>query len=475
MEGADKGGGEGGGSKGAGPASSGAGAPGVGAPAALPQVYPPPSAPNRRTSVNLGVPGKASSEAGSAASDDRGGKGKGGGPKGPKGSKGQKGQNPPAPRGAKGGGGGREGGGKGAGRRVGKFDPKVELFAHLQQYQESTREGTLRALSEGIHPAVVELGLQYARGNVVGGMARCVAMLAAFRRLVASYETPPGKPFSRDLLKVLRISIDYLNDCRPISVSMGNAIRFLKQQIAAVPLGMEEEEAKEDVLDTIDQFVQDKVVSAGRALVGLAVTKISDGDTVLTFGYSHAVFNLLVQAFEEKKDFRVVAVDARPLHEGRVLVRRLLAKGIACTLVNVSGLSYIMKEATMVFVGAASVCANGTVVARAGTAAVTVMAHAYRVPVMVCCETLKFTERVLLDSITSNELGNPLALTEDSLNQSPKPLQGQKAAQDNLKFLNIMYDATPPDYVTAIVTEVGMLPTSSVSVVLRERGLEGPL
>merc|ERR1712118_120999 len=111
--------------------------------------------------------------------------------------------------------------------------------------------------------------------------------------------------------------------------------------------------------------------------------------------------------------------------------------------------------------GAASVCANGTVVARAGTAAV---------PVMVCCETLKFTERVLLDSITSNELGNPLALTEDYLNQSPKPLQGQKAAQDNLKFLNIMYDATPPDYVTAIVTEVGMLPTSSVSVVLRERG-----
>lgn len=127
----------------------------------------------------------------------------------------------------------------------------------------------------------------------------------------------------------------------------------------------------------------------------------------------------------------------------------------------------------MVFVGAASVCANGTVVARAGTAAVTVMAQAYRVPVMVCCETLKFTERVLLDSITSNELGNPLALTEDSLNQSPP--QGQKGAQDNLKFLNIMYDATPPDYVTAIVSEVGMLPTSSVSVVLRERGLEGPL
>jgi translation initiation factor 2B subunit (eIF-2B alpha/beta/delta family) len=33
------------------------------------------------------------------------------------------------------------------------------------------------------------------------------------------------------------------------------------------------------------------------------------------------------------------------------------------------------------------------------------VAHASRVPVIVCCEAYKFHERVQLDSICSNELG----------------------------------------------------------------------
>ena len=37
-----------------------------------------------------------------------------------------------------------------------------------------------------------------------------------------------------------------------------------------------------------------------------------------------------------------------------------------------------------------------------------------------------------------------------------------------LRLLNLAYDVTPAEYVTMIVTEVGMLPPTSVPVVLRE-------
>jgi len=57
--------------------------------------------------------------------------------------------------------------------------------------------------------------------------------------------------------------------------------------------------------------------------------------------------------------------------------------------------------------GAASVLSNGTVMSRAGSASVAMLASAQRLPVLVCCETYKFHERVQLDSITQNELGNP--------------------------------------------------------------------
>ena len=55
----------------------------------------------------------------------------------------------------------------------------------------------------------------------------------------------------------------------------------------------------------------------------------------------------------------MVVVDSRPLLEGREMLRRLLAAGITATYCYISGLSYMMKEATKVFMGAAAVLSNG--------------------------------------------------------------------------------------------------------------------
>ena len=44
--------------------------------------------------------------------------------------------------------------------------------------------------------------------------------------------------------------------------------------------------------------------------------------------------------------------------------------------------------------GAASVNSNGTVVSRIGSAAVAMMADAVGVPVIICCETYKFSSKV---------------------------------------------------------------------------------
>jgi translation initiation factor eIF-2B subunit delta len=48
---------------------------------------------------------------------------------------------------------------------------------------------------------------------------------------------------------------------------------------------------------------------------------------------------------------------------------------------------------------------NGAVFSRAGTALVSMMARERDVPVIVCCETYKFSEGVMLDGFMRNELG----------------------------------------------------------------------
>lgn len=55
--------------------------------------------------------------------------------------------------------------------------------------------------------------------------------------------------------------------------------------------------------------------------------------------------------------------------------------------------------------GAHALLANGYVMSRAGTAQIALVAKSYNVPVLVCCETHKFSERVQTDAFVYNEIG----------------------------------------------------------------------
>jgi Initiation factor 2 subunit family len=120
---------------------------------------------------------------------------------------------------------------------------------------------------------------------------------------------------------------------------------------------------------------------------------------------SSAVERVLLLAHGSSKRFSVIVVDSRPACEGQVFLSRLAERGIDCTYVLLNAISYIMKDVSKVFVGAFSVVANGPLISRAGTALVCMMAHGYHVPVLVCCETYKFSKRVQTDSLCFNELG----------------------------------------------------------------------
>ncbi|XP_002464171.1 translation initiation factor eIF-2B subunit delta isoform X1 [Sorghum bicolor] len=346
---------------------------------------------------------------------------------------------------------------------------RVELFRHLPQYVHGTQLPDLEAKFfqlEPMHPSVYKVGLQYLSSEVSGGNGRCIAMLLAFKEAIKDYTTPPNKTLSRDLTAKISSYVSFLIECRPLSISMGNAIRFLKSRIAKLPHALSESEAKTRLQSDIDRFINEKIVLADKAIVSHAITKVRDNDVLLTYGSSSVVEMILEYAHELGRNFRVVVVDSRPKLEGQGLLRRLVAKGINCTYTHINAISYIMHEVTRVLLGASSILSNGTVYSRVGTASVAMVAHAFGVPVLVCCEAYKFHERVQLDSICANELGDPDVIlkipgrAEDHLKNW--------ADNANLQLLNLTYDATPPDYVSMIITDYGMLPPTSVPVIVRE-------
>ncbi|KAK1325776.1 hypothetical protein QJS10_CPA01g01365 [Acorus calamus] len=347
---------------------------------------------------------------------------------------------------------------------------RVELFRHLPQYVHGTQLPDLESKFfqiDPMHPAVYKVGLQYLAGNITGGNARCIAMLLAFQEAIKDYSTPPEKTLIRDLTAKIGSYVSFLIECRPLSISMGNAIRFLKSRIAKLSLTLSESEAKASLQSDIDRFINEKIVLADKVIVRHAVTKISDGDVLLTYGSSCVIEMILSYAHELGKQFRVVVVDSRPKLEGQVLLRKLVAKGVSCTYTHINAISYIMHEVTRVFLGASSVLSNGTVYSRVGTACVAMAAHAFRVPVIICCEAYKFHERVQLDSICSNELGVPDVISKVPGRKDLNYLDNW-SDDENLQLLNLTYDATPSDYVSMIITDYGMVPPTSVPVIVRE-------
>eukprot|EP01025_Chloroclados_australasicus_P027410 TRINITY_DN2718_c0_g2_i1.p2 TRINITY_DN2718_c0_g2~~TRINITY_DN2718_c0_g2_i1.p2 ORF type:complete len:189 (-),score=27.43 TRINITY_DN2718_c0_g2_i1:695-1261(-) len=187
----------------------------------------------------------------------------------------------------------------------------------------------------------------------------------------------------------------------------------------------------------------------------------------MVYSFSTVVLSALLEGQKQGKKFSVIVVDSRPSLQGRKLLKQLISVGINCQYTHLNAICFCMKEVSKVFLGATAVCSNGTIINCVGTAAVAACAAYLSKPVLVLCETCKFTERVQLDSFTSNEMGN----ANDLLVLAGGSLSGDLLDWDkepNLGLVNQKYDLTKAEHITLIVTELGMLPPTSVPAVIRE-------
>jgi len=71
------------------------------------------------------------------------------------------------------------------------------------------------------------------------------------------YRAPSGKVLQRDLTgRVLNQAIAFLVECRPLSASMGNAIKFLKTRVSQIDVALPEDNARAMLLQLLDGYIQ---------------------------------------------------------------------------------------------------------------------------------------------------------------------------------------------------------------------------
>jgi translation initiation factor eIF-2B subunit delta len=333
-------------------------------------------------------------------------------------------------------------------------------------------------------------------------------------QFITSYTTPHGTSLPRHLsTSALSPQLTHLKLSRPFSITQSNSIRWLKNLIATIDPSAPEPAAKQYIITSISTFVRERFTIADRVIAQIAGERIRDGEVILTYAKSAVVTQTLLSAYTAGKKFRVVVVDSRPLFEGKALARTLSAAGIAVSYVFTSGLTHALQDVTLCILGAHAVLGNGGVYSRVGTALVGMAAKHRGVPVCVLAESVKFTERVMLDSVVGNELAGEEEMMFDVLPQSSTmppqvsavvasgkgdtkgaagkssklPAQKDEPLKDydvekrhpvaglmkdwrereNLYVLNIMYDVMPPEHVDAIITEHGTLPPGCAPIVGR--------
>lgn len=417
------------------------------------------------------------------------------------------------------------------------------LFSHLETREQ--RNAASPSISHIVHPEILSLALKISSYKIVGSIPRLRSMLEVFKIIIEGYVTPANTTLQRHLTGHLSHQIEYLKSARPLSVSMGNAIRWLKQEISHISLDLSDIEAKEILCEKIDDFIKEKIDLSDRVIIETASKHINNESTILTFGHSQVLEKLFKYcALEQDKHFNLIIVDSRPLFEGKTLFNNLIetetspnTDDLASETSSVSSRgpkpkpitqdhikihyvlikslsSTILEDVDCVFLGAHAMLSNGRLYSRVGTGLIAMMCHARNIPVLTCCESVKFSDKVQLDSVTNNELADPEDLVSNinskqppkkkafaleqfikqiehekqNENKSPKgknnvnnknkskkdeddkdkaPLSNWKDIP-NLNILNIMYDLTPPEYIKKVITELGGLPPSSVPVILRE-------
>ena len=198
---------------------------------------------------------------------------------------------------------------------------RPQLFSHLDQKKRIASDH----IPKDIHPTVFTLALRYSSGEVSGSNARCLAMLHAFKDVIRDYTTPQGTTLARNLSTYLSQQINYLVKARPLSVSMGTAIRYLKREISTRSIDKPDDELKRELHASIDTFIKERIEMSGQVIARAAAARVRDGDVVLVYAYSTTVLATLIEAVRQGRHFSVIVVDSRPRHEGRIMLQQVVA------------------------------------------------------------------------------------------------------------------------------------------------------
>jgi methylthioribose-1-phosphate isomerase len=200
-------------------------------------------------------------------------------------------------------------------------------------------------------------------------------------------------------------------------------------------------------------------VEINRQIGQFGAELIKDGDSILTHcnagGLATAAYGtalgVIRAAFEQGKKIRVFADETRPFLQGARLTAWELEKlGIPYFVISDSMAGWLMRKAEidLAIVGADRITPNGDTANKIGTYSVAVLAKENHISFYVAAPLSTFD--------FSLETGDQIPI-EERPPEEVKEINGKLITPAGARVRNPAFDVTPAGYITAIITEKGVI------------------
>ena len=295
-------------------------------------------------------------------------------------------------------------------------------------------------------------GVANAIKNLVVRGAPAIGITAALGLALAATHSK-AKSIS-ELMADLSTAFRVLQSTRPTAF---NLVWALKRVMEKTDGKKSVEEIKKTVLDEALKMAEEDI-ETNKQIGRNGVKLFEDGDVIMTHcnagslataAYGTAL-GVIRAAKENGKHVSVVATETRPVMQGsRLTAFELQHDGIDVSLIPDTAVGYTISRGIIkrVIVGADRILHTGHVFNKIGTYQVALIANMHKVPFYVAAPFSTFDFK-----------SNPedVIIEERSMDEVTK-IGKKRIAPKGVRVFNPAFDMTPPELITGIITEKGIL------------------
>ncbi len=282
--------------------------------------------------------------------------------------------------------------------------------------------------------------------------APAIGVSGAFGLALASLQSKAST--KNELLRDLEAARKILFETRPTAVNLKwglDKIMQVAHQHSTV------NDIRNSIIETAKKMAEEDV-QTNMAMGKHGSELFNDNDTIMTHCNAGALATVaygtalgVIRATKESgKKIKVIATETRPVQQGsRLTAFELKHDGIDVSLIPDTAVGYTMAKGLVnkVIVGADRILRTGHVFNKIGTYQVALIAKQHGIPFYVAAPLSTFDLQ-----------SNPEDVVIEQRNGSEVTGIGdKKTAPDGINVINPAFDMTPPELITGIITEKGVV------------------